>query len=94
MTVAARALTSAADLVPPYPDDKRRAGEEAVIRLSLRIDAAGRVVGVTPVGNADPSFVEAARRHILRRWKYRPATENGAAVASTQTVSIRFQLDS
>lgn len=92
-TVAARALTAAADLTPPYPDDKRRAGEEAVIRLTLAIDARGRVVDVTPLGNADPSFVEAARRHILKRWRYKPATEDGAAVASTQTVSIRFRLD-
>lgn len=91
--VPARSLTSPSDLTPPYPDEKRRLGEEAVIRLSLSIDPRGRVVDVRPLGNADPAFVEAARKHIVRRWRYKPATEDGAAVASTLTVSIRFRME-
>ena len=60
--------------------DKRRAEEEATLRLRLTIDARGRVIAVEPVGPADPSFLEAARRHILRAWRYKPATEDGVAV--------------
>ena len=91
--VAAKAMTAASDLTPPYPDEKRRMGEEAVLRLSLAIDARGRVTSVVPAGTVDPAFLEAARKHILKRWKYRPATEDGVAVASRQTVTIRFRID-
>ena len=91
--VAARSLTGAGDLIPPYPDDKLREGQEANIRLRLSIDASGRVTAVAPVGNADASFLSAARRHILKRWKYAPATRGGTPVASSQVVTIRFRLD-
>ena len=40
--------------------------EEASLRLALTIDARGRVTAVEPVGAADPTFLAAARRHILR----------------------------
>ena len=93
VSVAARSLTASSDLVPPYPDDMGRIGKEAVVRLSLSIDPRGRVTEIRALSTADPSFVEAARKHILKRWKYRPATEDGNAVASTVNVSIRFRID-
>lgn len=85
--------TSGADLRPPYPDSRRMSGEEARLKLRLSIDAGGRVVAVEPVGAADRAFLESARRHILRRWRYQPATEGGRPVAATVTVTLRFELD-
>jgi len=83
-----------ADLVkPPYPDDKRRLDEEAVLRLRLSIDERGRVVAVEPVGRADRSFLEAARRHIIAHWRYRPASEDGRAVASSTVITLRFEIE-
>jgi periplasmic protein TonB len=79
---------------PPYPDDKRRLEEEAVLRLRLSIDQHGRVVAVEPVGRADRSFVEAARRHVIAHWRYKPATEDGRPVASSTIVTLRFELES
>lgn len=84
---------SAADIRPPYPESKRASEEEASLRLKLSIDAKGRVVAVEPVGRVDPTFFEAARRHILKSWRYTPATENGEPVATSMTVSLKFQLD-
>jgi len=80
-------------LRPPYPQSKLQSGEEATLRLRLAIDERGRVTSVEPVGSADPAFLEAARRHILARWRYRPATEDGRAVASSTVVSLRFELN-
>ena len=83
-----------ADLVkPPYPSDKIRTEEEAVLRLRLSIDARGRVTAVEPVGQADRSFLAAARRHILAHWRYKPATEDGRAVASSTVISLAFQIE-
>jgi protein TonB len=78
---------------PPYPLDKRRAEEEATLRLRLSIDERGRVTAVEPIGPADASFLEAARRHILRAWRYKPASDDGVAVASSTVVTLSFRLD-
>lgn len=91
--LAARAITPADLLRPPYPESKRRAEEQASLRLRLSIDARGRVTGVEPVGTADPEFLAAARSHLLRYWRYKPATEDGRAVATTMVVTLRFQLE-
>ena len=90
---AARFITSADDVRPPYPDSKRRLAEEASLRLALQIDERGRVTSVDPIGAADPVFLDAARRHILRRWRYAPASEGGTAIASRIVVTLRFELN-
>jgi len=50
-------------------------------------------VDVEPVGRADREFVEAARRHLMARWHYTPATDDGRAVASSLTITLRFMLE-
>ena len=91
--VAARWATSESALKPPYPLDKIRSEEEATLRLKLTIDPRGRVIAVEPVGAADPSFLASARRHILKAWRYKPATEDGVAVPSTTVISLSFRLE-
>lgn len=91
--VAARFATPPGAVEPPYPLAKRRAEEEATLRLRLSIDARGRVIAIDPVGGADPVFLDAARKHILARWRYKPATEDGRAVASSTVITLRFELE-
>ena len=88
-----RLLTSGEQLRPPYPAAKIASEEEAVLRLRLTIDERGRVVAVDPVGRTDPAFLEAARRHLIARWRYQPASEGGRALASATVITLRFQLD-
>jgi periplasmic protein TonB len=90
---AARFATPADLVRPPYPAAKQRLEEEASLRLSLAVDPRGRVTSVTPVGSADPTFLDAARRHILRHWRYQPATQGGEAVASTVVITLSFKLE-
>ena len=93
VSTGARLLTPTSDLKPPYPRSKQLAEEEATLTLRLTIDDRGRVVAADPIGRADPVFLDAARRHLLARWRYQPATEDGRAVASTIIITLRFQLD-
>ena len=79
---------------PPYPASKIASEEEAILKLRLSIDPRVRVVAVEPVGRADPAFLSAARRHLLAHWRYRPATEDGRAIASSTVITLRFELDS
>jgi protein TonB len=46
-----------------------------------------------PVGAADPEFLAAARRHIIRSWRYKPATEDGVAVPTSIVISLAFRLE-
>ncbi|MEO6433037.1 MAG: energy transducer TonB [Sphingomicrobium sp.] len=85
--------TPAAQLKPPYPADKLLLEEEASLSLKLSIDESGRVVAVEPIGRADRSFVEAARRHLIAHWRYRPALNDGRAVRSTLLTTLHFRLD-
>ena len=80
-------------LRPPYPADKQRLEEEAVLKLRLIIDERGRVVSVEPVGSFDRSFLEAARKHLLAKWRYKPATEDGRPVPSSTVITLRFELE-
>lgn len=91
--IGPRFATAANAVKPPYPNDKLRAEEEATLKLRLTIDSRGRVTAVEPVGAADPSFLEAARRHILRSWRYKPATEDGVAVPTITVISLSFRLE-
>lgn len=86
-------LTPAAELKPPYPQTKLLTEEEAVLRLRLAIDERGRVVAVDPVGAVDPVFLAAARRHLIAHWRFKPSSEDGRAVSSSTTITLRFQLD-
>jgi protein TonB len=81
-------------LRPPYPADKQRLEQEAVLKLRLTIDERGRVVAVDPVGNADRSFLDAARKHLIAKWRYKPATEDGRAIPSSTVITLRFELES
>jgi periplasmic protein TonB len=88
-----RFATPDSQVRPPYPEAKRELEQEATLRLKLSIDANGRVVAVDPVGRADPVFLAAARRHILKAWRYQPAREGERAIASSTTVTLKFELD-
>ena len=90
---AARFATPDWALKPPYPHEKRQAEEEATLKLRLSIDDQGRVVAVEPVGNVDPVFLAAARKHLIARWRYKPATEDGRPVHSSTVVTLRFELE-
>ncbi|NUT00479.1 MAG: TonB family protein [Sphingomonas sp.] len=91
--IAARFATPEWLIKPPYPADKQRLEEEAVLRLKLSINERGRVTAVEPVGKVDRSFFEAARRHLIANWRYKPATEDGKAVATAIVVTLTFRLE-
>ena len=48
---------------------------------------------VDPVGRADPVFLAAARKHLMARWRYKPAIQGGRPVSCTAVVTLRFELD-
>jgi tetratricopeptide (TPR) repeat protein len=75
--------------VPPMPTDIATRGGAKLV-LVVQIVAAGRVTAATVKESAHPRYdrlVELATRD----WRYTPATLNGLAIASEQTVTIQPQ---
>jgi hypothetical protein len=61
------------------------------VRIRVQIDAAGRVVGATPIQRtvANFPFVDSALT-ASRLWTFAPAMENGKAVASETVLTFKF----
>lgn len=76
---------------PVYPFVARRIGKEAEVTLRLSIDETGKLERVEVVRDAGYGFSKAAIAAVESS-SYRPATRNGAAVAGTALITIRFVL--
>lgn len=77
---------------PPYPSAMQREGIEGRCPVSVTINAAGRVTAVRDMGCADPAFFRATERQALSQWRFNPATRDGVAVESTQTLTVVFRI--
>jgi len=66
-------------------------GIEGKFKARLTIDTNGEVSAVDVVTSIDPGF-DAAIVAALKRWRFKPATACGKAVASTMPFNARFEL--
>lgn len=79
-----------------YPDASRRAGEEGVTGVSVTIGTDGRVQGGScqVVASSGFSRLDAKACQIAeRRWRFKPATENGQPITTTVRRSYRWRLE-
>ena len=82
----------ARDFQPDYPAGERRAENEGKVVLRVLIGADGRVRQLERVSAASEAFWRATERQALTRWRFRPATRDGVAVETWQTMTVRFEL--
>lgn len=75
-----------------YPEAARAEGGEVVVRLTLALDATGRVLAAEAEEGSDPRFVEAAIT-TARSSRFTPAMLDGRPVPATITYALRFTLD-
>jgi protein TonB len=79
---------------PPYPRDALRDGVEGTVMLQVLVGVDGRPLEVTiHAGSGHRRLDEAARRHVLRHWRFRPALRGGEPVQALGLVPIEFSLD-
>jgi TonB family protein len=74
-----------------YPADKKVAGVEATVTLSLELDAEGHVGEVQVVGSAGPDF-DAAAVAAARRFVFSPAEVDGKPGPVRITYRYTFQI--
>lgn len=78
---------------PPYPESEIRGEREGVVSVRITIGPDGRVVDIQRVSATSDAFWRATERHARGNWRFRPATEDGRAIQSVKTMSIRFRLN-
>lgn len=83
---------AASTFQPDYPGAMIRQGAEGSVTVRVEINAAGRVTAVERISATDESFWLATQRHALHKWRFRPATRDGVAVASSKVLTVRFTL--
>lgn len=78
---------------PPYPRAELRAGIQGTVLLKVLVDVDGtplEVVVQTSSGNR--SLDRSAVQHVLKRWRFQPAMQDGRAVQAWGLVPIVFSL--
>lgn len=78
---------------PPYPRDQVRAGHEGTVLLRVLVDVDGRPLQVeVEQSSGHRRLDDAARRHVLKHWTFRPAMKDGRPVQAVGIVPIDFSL--
>lgn len=79
---------------PAYPRDALRDGVQGTVLLKVLVDVDGRPLDVqVERSSGNRSLDRAAREQVLRRWRFRPATQDGHAVQAIGLVPVDFRLD-
>lgn len=78
---------------PAYPPAARRGGQEGRVVLLLQISETGDVVdGSVAETSGYPLLDNAALKHALGRWHFKPAMRGGKPVAISMRFAIVFRL--
>jgi len=78
---------------PPYPREAFREGLQGQVLLKILVDADGRPLEVVVSASSGHRVLdEAARRFVLKNWRFKPALHDGHAVQAYGMVPINFTL--
>ena len=78
---------------PAYPVFAKRAREQGVVMLRVRVDAAGNVESVEIHKSSGFERLDKAALAAVRQWRFVPARQDDRAVAGVALVPIHFQLE-
>ena len=78
---------------PVYPEEARRANQQGVVTLEIRIDVNGLVESARVTGSSGSTLLDNAAVATVRRWKYKPATLEGQPRTSVRKVKFVFRLE-
>ncbi|HEY1836708.1 MAG TPA: TonB family protein [Rhizomicrobium sp.] len=79
--------------IPPYPAGARRLGQEGTVTLLLSIGANGAVTNAqVKTSSGYEGLDETAIGWVIAHWRYKPAMQSGAPVASTSLAAVKFDL--
>ena len=78
---------------PAYPRDALRARAEGTVMLQVLVDVDGRPIDVQiQSSSGNRSLDDTARKHVLKRWRFKPAMRDGVAIQAYGLVPVAFKL--
>lgn len=79
---------------PTYPREALMAGVEGTVVLKVLVDVDGTPLEVEiQRSSGNRRLDDAAKRQVLRKWKFRPAMREGRAIQVYGLVPVNFSLD-
>lgn len=91
-TPATRNAELLAHAAPAYPREERQRGAEGSVILRIAVDPQGIPTDIGYASRSGNNALDRAALDAARDWRFRPATRNGTAVASTVDVPVDFRL--
>lgn len=76
---------------PRYPKRSLRRGEEGVVNVRAQIGPDGVPTSVSVVSGSGSRDLDRAALEAVRRWRFRPAQQNGRPTVGTVVVPIAFE---
>ena len=77
---------------PKFPEEMRRSGSSGLVTVSCLIDEKGNVTEPKIVKTTNDAFSEPALE-ALKKWKFKPAKKDGAAIAIRVNIPVQFTID-
>ena len=76
-------------VAPEYPRDLRSQGVSGLVMVKCTIDEQGNVSETAIAKSSNESFDKFAVA-ALKKWKFKPARQDGAAISVQVTIPIKF----
>jgi protein TonB len=76
-------------VAPDYPPELRRDGVSGLVMVKCTIDTQGNVIEPQVEKSSNAAF-EGPAIEALRKWKFKPAKQDGTPVAIKVSIPIKF----
>ena len=80
-------------VAPDYPSELRRDGVSGLVMVKCTIDEQGNVIEPSIEKSSNTAFDKPAL-DALKKWKFKPAKQDGAPVATKVSIPIKFVFES
>ena len=80
-------------VAPDYPDELRREGISGLVMVKCSIDVQGNVTETEVEKSSNAAFEKPAVAAV-KKWKFKPAKQDGAPVAIKVSIPIKFVFES
>ncbi len=76
-------------VAPEYPEDLRRDHVSGLVIVTIEVNAQGYVVSAAIEKSSNSEFNDPAVI-ALKKWRFKPARQNGASVPATVKIPVKF----
>jgi len=80
-------------IAPEYPDELRREGVSGLVMVKCSIDVQGNVAEAEVEKSSNAAFEKPALAAV-KKWKFKPAKQDGNPVAIKVSIPIKFVFES